>query len=351
MAEGVRQPRSMVEQPWKLLAYTGVFCLAIGLFFGWRNGFQHLTANLVVSFAIGLSISLSFILFSAASHKVMSPYIVPIPLTAFGLGVGLLIGGTYVSGNPLFFFTQNNGTLLTGIFFGIVGFAIFGTRARLLSINAALVDAEAQRERQEKLLMQTELRLLQAQIEPHFLFNTLSNIAGLIHRDPDAAEHTLLNLTTLLRATLNRTREAVTTLAEEIAIARAYLEIQKTRMQSRLRYDIIWDESLGPLPLPPLLVQPLVENAIKHGLEPTEEGGEVVIEVDAHADALVISVKDTGQGIHEQGSTGSGTGLTNVRERLRTLYDGSARLDLAENSPQGMIATITLPRSPEPPPP
>ena len=123
-------------------------------------------------------------------------------------------------------------------------------------------------------------------------------------------------------------------------------------MQARLSYEINWDESLGAVPLPPLLVQPLVENAIKHGIEPAEDGGKVTIAVTAQADDLVITVTDTGCGIHEhQQSTGSGTGLTNVRERLQTLYDGAARLELAENRPQGMIATITLPRSSEPAPP
>ncbi len=343
MAETFQRP-SLVERPWQMLFNTGLFCLAIALLLWWLGGFQNLDGYLAVSFAIGWSINVSFILFSNATLKVLSPYIAPIPLTAFGLGVGLMLGGMYVDGNPLLFFTENNGTLLVGMFFGVVGFAIFSTRGRLLATQRELAEAQARHERQEKLLMQTELRLLQAQIEPHFLFNTLSNIAGLIHRDPDAAEHTLLHLTTLLRATLNRTRETVTTLEEELAIARAYLEIQHTRMQDRLQFNIQCEEDLNNTPLPPLLVQPLVENAIKHGIEPSEDGGRVDISVSADHDTVTITVSDTGLGIGHASSGGTGTGLSNVRERLRALYDGKAALTLTENQPRGMIATVSLPR-------
>ncbi len=348
MADTFQRP-SLVERPWQTLLHTGLFCLAIALLLWWLEGFENLDGYLAVSFAIGWSINVSFILFNNAALKVMSPYIAPIPLTAFGLGVGLMLGGTYVAGNPLLFFTENNGTLLVGLFFGVVGIAIFSTRGRLLATQRELAQAQARHERQQKLLMQTELRLLQAQIEPHFLFNTLSNIAGLIHRDPDTAEHTLLHLTTLLRATLNRTRETVTTLEEELAIARAYLEIQRTRMQDRLGFSIECEEGIGSTPLPPLLVQPLVENAIKHGIEPSEDGGEVKVSVTANDDTVTVTVSDTGLGIGQAASGGTGTGLSNVRERLRTLYDGEAGLQLTENQPRGMIATVTLPRAFSPP--
>jgi sensor histidine kinase YesM len=186
--------------------------------------------------------------------------------------------------------------------------------------------------------------LLQAQIEPHFLFNTLSNIAGLIHQDPAAAEQTLLNLTTLLRSSLKRTREDATTLAEELEIAQAYLEINAIRMQGRLSYHIRCDPQLSSLPLPPLLVQPLIENAIKHGIDPKEEGGSIDVSARIEDNEVHIDITDTGAGIEaNQPTAGTGTGLKNVRERLRVLYGDRGDLTLTDNQPHGMIATLVLP--------
>ena len=332
-----------VENPLRALFYTSIFCIGIGILVSILTGGDFF-ANLLVSFCIGWSINLSFILLGNISQRWLSPYIAPIPITAFGLSVGIIIAGLVIFGEPWFFFTTSNGTLALGVFFGILGFIIFGTRARMLSAESQLAHATAERERQEKLLTQTELKLLQAQIEPHFLFNTLSNIAGLIHQDPDAAEQTLLHLTTLLRASLRRTREEATTLAEELEIARAYLEIQSTRMRGRLSYAVASDPSLDACLLPPLLVQPLIENAIKHGIDPCEEGGHVQVDIHTNDQNLIITVLDTGVGIMpNQPTAGTGTGLKNVKERLTALYGKTASLTLTDNQPQGMLATIQIP--------
>ena len=336
-------PTSLVDSPWRVFAHTGLLCLAIALLVQGLFG-GPFWANAITSFSIGWSINLSFILFGNFVQRWLSPYIASIPLTAVGLCAGMVIAGLIIVADPLFFFIESYATLLLGVFFGIVGFAIFSTRGRLIAVQAELAQAAAHRERQEKLLTQTELKLLQAQIEPHFLFNTLSNIAGLIHQDPNAAEHTLLNLTTLLRASLRRTREEATTLAEELEIAQAYLEIQGIRMQGRLNYHIDCDLQLSNHPLPPLLVQPLIENAIKHGIDPQEEGGSIDISARVNNNELHIDVADTGAGIDVNRPTaGTGTGLKNVRERLQALYGEKANLTLADNQPQGMIATLVLP--------
>jgi signal transduction histidine kinase len=326
--------------------YTGLLCLGIALLISALTG-SSFGPNAVVSFSIGWSINLSFVLFRDLLGRWLHPYLASIPLTALGLCFGLIVGATATFGDPWVFFTSGYETLVLGVFFGVVGFAIFSTRGRLNAVEAELAHAEAERERQEKLLMQTELRLLQAQIEPHFLFNTLSNIAGLIHKQPDAAESTLLNLTTLLRATLKRTRQAETSLGEEIEIARAYLEIQAIRMQGRLQYEIHCDASSLALPLQPLLVQPLVENAIKHGIDPCETGGTITIDIKHQGDMLTITVTDTGCGVDSPHDTaGTGTGLKNVRERLQGLYGDSAQLLLTDNEPRGMIATLHIPVEP-----
>jgi LytS/YehU family sensor histidine kinase len=227
------------------------------------------------------------------------------------------------------------------VFFGVVGFALFGTRARLLQAQAELAVAASEHQRQERLITETELKLLQAQIEPHFLFNTLSNIAVLIRSNPDDAERTLLNLTTLLRSSLNRTREAQTTLREELDIARAYLDIHAIRMRERLQYRIESELSLDNLPLPPMLVQPLIENALKHGVDPLENGGCVSIAVHRTADHLIIAVKENGAGMAEQAPPG--TGLRNVRERLYGLYGQAAQLSVSDRRPHGVCAELSIP--------
>ena len=278
----------------------------------------------------------------------LGPYLAAIPITAIGLVVGLGIGGWMVSGRVTFFFVDDFTTLIMGVFFGVIGFTIFATRGRLLSAQAKLAEAELAATQQDKVLAETELKLLQAQIEPHFLFNTLSNVSSMIHSDPHGAEKTLLNLTTLLRNSLSRTRSGTVTVAQEMEIARAYLEIQRTRMRDRLAYDLDVDPAAQALPLPPLLVQPLIENAIKHGIDPLEEGGHISVRISRNTNLLTIEVRDDGCGIQESGNTSSGTGLTNVRKRIKQIYprneDGAGgKLTLNENKPRGVVATIEIP--------
>ena len=335
-----------IERPWVNFGYVCVFCVAIALMITTLAG-GPFWANLVVSLCIGCSISLSFIFLGNFMLRFFSPYVGAIPITGVGLIVGMLLGGTLVLGRPLFFFAEDYSTLLLGVFFGVVGFAIFSTRARLKETAAQLAHAQLKTAQQEKVLAETELKLLQAQIEPHFLFNTLSNVASLISRNPAAAEDTLLNLTTLLRASLNRTREGATTFGQELEIARAYLDINAIRMHNRLQYRIEVPAELEAFPLPPLLVQPLIENAIKHGIDPLEQGGEVCLQAHQTADELIIEVRDNGQGIEAAAASpsgGTGTGLHNVRERLLALYGQRAQLRIEQRDDQGVVATLSIPR-------
>ncbi|MDP6376066.1 MAG: sensor histidine kinase [Pseudomonadales bacterium] len=298
--------------------------------------------TLLVSCSIGYGINTAFVLLPPLAEGRMSPYLAPIPITAVGLAVGLAVGGWFAAQNPWYFFSEDWGTLIVGGFFGIVGFLIFGTRARLVELRAQLAEAEADRQAQQREMLETQLRLLQAQIEPHFLFNTLSNIAGMIHAQPDEAERTLVDVTTLLRSSLRRTRQAVTTLGEELDIIRAYLDIQQLRMKERLRYEIDVEESLRSTPLPPMLVQPIVENAVRHGIDPLEEGGCVHIHAHARNGGLLIDITDDGKGIHSN-QAGTGTGLRNIRERLMRLYNGYATFRLSDHEPSGVRVELFIP--------
>lgn len=323
---------------------TTIFCVAIAGLLAMLEFSPSFGSTLVISLCIGLSINTAFIVVGDRLKHWESWYLGPIIITAAGLGFGLALAGQLVLGRPWFFFSSDYSSLVAGIFFGVLGFMIFSTREQLLKTRTQLAEAETARIAQERRMLETELRLLQAQIEPHFLFNTLGNIQSLIHTHPDGAEAMLQNLSRLLRASLRRTRAETATLAEELEIVTAYLDIQKVRMGDRLQVMIDVPETLRAWPLPPLLLQPLVENAVIHGLDNRIEGGRVTIEARPENDRLLIRVTDTGNGFGA-GKGGNGVGLRNVRERLAGLYASAASLDLFENASGGVTAELKLPGS------
>lgn len=192
---------------------------------------------------------------------------------------------------------------------------------------------------------ESQLRLLQAQIEPHFLFNTLANVQSLIGHDTPAARQMLVDFTDYLRVGLDQLRHADSTLAQELDMARSYLQLFQIRMGERLRYHIEADAEARAAILPPLLLQPLIENAITHGLEPKVEGGLVHIHATVRDGRLDITVTDDGLGLdapRRQRRSGNGMALDNIRARLRTRYAGSAALSV-QSRPVGTHASIHLP--------
>jgi len=234
------------------------------------------------------------------------------------------------------------GPPLAGAFvFGAITAYYFHARAVVAEGQARLREEMLQRVEREQRLTEAELKLLQAQIEPHFLFNTLSNVLHLVDADPGGAKRMLVNLTSYLRASLHRTRAGATTLGEELDLVRAYLEIQAERMGARLAYRIDCPAELRGLSLPPLLVQPLVENAVRHGLEPRPGGGEVRIRAGLEEDALFLEVRDDGAGIAAQGR--SGVGLANVRARVRAVSRGRGSVVIQPVAPHGVSVRIALP--------
>ncbi len=193
----------------------------------------------------------------------------------------------------------------------------------------------------ERQALDAQLRALQAQIEPHFLFNTLANVTGLIERQPADARRMLERLIELLRASLSASRAEQVTLAQELELCRAYLEIVALRMAGRLHYAIEADEAARRRPVPPLLLQPLVENAIQHGLEPKIEGGRVLVRAQQRGEALELIVQDDGAGFGNL-TRGGGVGLSNLRERLATLFGDRARLTIEDAQP-GTRVRLLLP--------
>jgi LytS/YehU family sensor histidine kinase len=194
----------------------------------------------------------------------------------------------------------------------------------------------------ERQVVETQLRMLQAQIEPHFLFNTLANIMSLIDTEPKSAMRMLQHLTSSLRLSLERSREDTSTLGQEADVLRDYLSIFKMRLGPRLDFAIEIPGELFDLPFPPMLLQPLVENAIKHGIDPNIEGGRITVKGEKSEGVLRLSVSDTGLGFSDA-MNADGLGLENVRARLHALYSAGASLLLEENIPRGAIATIEVP--------
>jgi LytS/YehU family sensor histidine kinase len=184
---------------------------------------------------------------------------------------------------------------------------------------------------------------MQAQVEPHFLFNTLANVQHLVETDPGAAARMLQSLIDYLRAALPQMRESTTNLGRELDMARAFLEINRVRMGARLDFSIDVPEPLKCKPFPPMMLISLVENAVKHGVDPCCDCGSITIRASEAEGRLKVSVTDTGEGIRPK--KGGGVGLANIRERLKALYGSAAKLVLEENAPRGVVASIEVPAS------
>jgi sensor histidine kinase YesM len=220
----------------------------------------------------------------------------------------------------------------------------FANRERVLRAEAALAEERARTETVARQALQAQLQSLQAQIEPHMLFNTLANLQGLIAIDPPRAQEMLEQLIQYQRATLTSSRAGSTTLAQEFSQMEAYLGLMRVRMGERLSYAFDLPPELRELFVPPMLLQPLVENAIAHGLEPTIEGGHLDVSARMNEGLLVLTVRDNGRGSDAgPGKKGSNVGLANTRERLRATYGERAILTLESAMPAGAVARITLP--------
>ena len=213
-------------------------------------------------------------------------------------------------------------------------------------VKAAAAAETAESEQLKRQVVEARMAAMQAQVEPHFLFNTLASIDHLIETDPKRASQMQKNLIALLRASMPTMREAhpaAHNLGREMAVIRPYLEILKVRMEDRLRTELDVPDGLLSADFPPMMIQSLVENAIKHGLEPKPEGGTLSVRAEILHGKLAVTVADTGLGFGKAATAGTGVGLNNIRERLQLLYGSKASMTVAENSPSGTRVTLTVP--------
>ena len=229
--------------------------------------------------------------------------------------------------------------------FIMISAAIKIAHARTIKAEARAAEAHhvAEEESLQRQIVEAKMAAMQAQVEPHFLFNTLASIDHLIETDPARASQMQKNLIALLRASMPAMRDKVSTLGRELEVVRPYLEILKVRMQERLQAQVSVSEGLFTADFPPMMLQSLVENAIKHGLEPKAEGGALGVSAEVAHGKLVVTVADTGVGFAQAATAGTGTGLTNIRERLKLIYGDAAELKIAPNTPSGTRVSIVVP--------
>jgi signal transduction histidine kinase len=233
--------------------------------------------------------------------------------------------------------------VISGFANGMLVSLFFLVKFREQRAATALHRAEAERHLLSKQTVEAELKMMQAQVEPHFLFNTLASVHYLTETDPREANRLLGHLIEYLRAALPQLRASSTTLGKEGRLVSAYLNILQMRLGARMGFTLDLPPELADHPLPPNMLLCLVENAVKHGIEPAAEGGTIAIAARAVAGDLVVTVTDSGRGPAAAAPGGQGVGLANIRERLATLYGGRGAFDL-ESLPQGGTrATLTVP--------
>jgi len=326
-------------------AYVAVYNTAIagvlaGIGFG--GGFA---VNFVYSQCIGMCV---WLLTDVARRLLWpgrpAPRVLLIPLLVAALPVAWL-AGTWTAARLLGLPWHAGGyltSLLVTAAAGAIAIFYFWERDRLAELEAQAARERSRAETIERQVAEARLKLLRAQIEPHFLFNTLANLQALIEADPKRARQMLDHLDGFLRTALTAARTERARLADEFRLLRDYLTILAIRMGPRLQFRLDLPESLATATLPPMLLQPIVENAVKHGIEPKVEGGEIAVTASVEDGTLVLEVRDTGTGLG--GSTsGTGTGLRHVRERLSELYGARGSLAITENSQGGVTATLRLP--------
>ncbi len=274
-------------------------------------------------------------------------------LVATALVVGGLFAGAFIGAIMLIpFYDLDWESIASQRFWGdmmywmVIGggvAAIHGFQQRAAAAAAMLHQARIDQVALAKQMLEARLQVMRAQIEPHFLFNTLANVKRLCQTDVDGGVTMLDNLVRYLRAALPRMRDEQSTLAQEAELVQSYLAVLKIRMGERLHYTIDVPPGLSDQPFPPMMLLTLAENAIKHGLNPSSTGGSIAIRALATRSTLEIRVADSGVGFGAAATAGTGVGLANTRARLAAIHGDVAELEFMANEPTGVIAVVRVP--------
>lgn len=324
--------------------------VGFGMMFTWGGSISTLFIRVVV---LGLAAMAAFSLFEAWPHRLPS-WIQRWILQVMAVGVFMPLTTTalYVFSTPLGAgpFWSEPARWSGWLHLTIAGLLISPWTAVVAIVRqreAVMRDQELtfalERSELERQALDAKVRVLQAQVAPHFLFNTLATVQALVDSGSPHASAVLRSLTAYLRAAVPLLNQSAATIDRELQLVRPYLELMQMRMPDRLRYDIRVDPSVMHARCPPTTVLTLVENAVRHGIDPAEDGGRIEVDIERRAQRCLIRVTDTGGGLHHAAS-GLGTGLITLRERLDLAFGaGGAHLRLASNAPRGTIAEIDMP--------
>ena len=333
----------------KLQAFlqTVAFCLGIAAIQYAFRPERSYEIPLVYSLAIGVS---TWALIDCGRHAVapnseigwpggLWGKLFPLAAIILGFALGTSFGDWWF-GWSTWANASRNGLMLSGVFSLVVGITIthyFYSKGKHAHLEQKVAEAK-------HLASESRLKLLETQLEPHMLFNTLANLRVLIALDPQRAQDMLDRMVAYLRATLSASRASNHALSLEFDRLRDYLELMTVRMGPRLHYELDLPADLANVSVPSLLLQPLVENSIKHGLEPKVEGGTITVRARRDGNNMLhLEVSDTGVGFDSSAAASSGFGLAQVHERLAAAYESQGRVEQTSTPGQGATTVLHLP--------
>ena len=338
---------------WSRVRFTLGLALIMGLLLGhgWKSGLFSILERTLLIGLIGLAVFGLFEQWPRRLPRWLARWVLQVVGVAVAMppSVAIIYALSTAAGEPAFYRVperMEGFAMLTvlGLFIG--PWTALGALVRQKEAIAKhqALEFDLERSELERQALDARLRLLQAQVAPHFLFNTLANVQALVDTGSPQAAVVLRSLVAYLRAAVPRLDETATTLEQELELVRAYLELMHMRMPDRLKYSVHVDDAARSLRCPPMTLLPLVENAVRHGIDPSEEGGRIDITIHRRGDRCVIRVSDSGVGLERSAAApGLGTGLTTLRERLALAFGGDAQLRVVAQQPRGVSAELEFP--------
>ncbi len=335
---------------WPRVRFTLVASFVFGLFLGINNPTSS-TVLVIRATIVGLACLVMFGVLERRPRR-LPKWVARVPLQIVGVAVVIPLAAALshvvtMGGDPQL---PENGQRMAGlgwlIFWSLL-FAPWIAVGAILKQRSAFAHEQAlafdlERSEFARQALDARLRLLQAQVEPHFLFNTLANVQALVESGSPQASKVLASLVAYLRAAVPRMESQFSTLDREVDLARAYLEVMQMRMPDRLQYALRLDPAAARLQCPPMTLLTLVENAVRHGIDPSETGGRIDADIRLRDGRCLMRVTDTGAGLNSK-SQGLGTGLANLRERLQLAFGGGVSFKLTELKPHGVCAEVGFP--------
>jgi len=338
----------LIIASWQMIGLIATFLISVP-----KGDFHYFVHELMLCLTFTNLVGLSGLLSLGFYHKIVASSRlpksikvgIPILLLIFGIALAFRISldlGGFICGLDDYQVDRWHLSILVVDFTLIAVISIIAILFALYERLATRLETKIrENEKLQRLQIESKLLLLQSKINPHFLFNTLNTMLDVLRRDTGQVEKIILNLSDIYRKTLTMPDNALVNLKEELKLVEEYLEIEKVRMGKRLQYSFHSDEKLDDFKLPPMIIQILVENAIKHGLTPKQEGGKIKISISREEGTVTLDVTDNGVGMDTVKSS-DGFGLISIHQRLKLMYE-NAKMEISAVSTGGTQVRILLP--------